>query len=125
MRILTTAALLFGMLATEAHAQIEYFELLTAKRDTALGPDEYAATDGLLRIYGIHALGFSASDYFVEDVNRPLTGIHNTQEGTVHIQGTVHDREDPSLLVTFDLHLMNERQALCWDEEDPNHSILL
>jgi len=119
------AALLGLMCASQLWSQTSTCEAFTAVRNPDLPEGQYEATDGIFRLYGLHAHGASAGDYFLEDPESPLQLIHDADEGTIAITGKVHCREDETQVLDLHLAFYDERQAACWLEEGGSNSLLI
>ena len=97
----------------------------TAKRDSELAPDEYAATDGAIRLYGLSAMGMADSDYFVEDPNNPLQFLHAPDSRSARLTGTVHCVANANQIFHVDARFVNEDNAMEWLAESDSHTLLI
>jgi len=113
------------MCASQLWSQTSACEAFTAVRNPDLPEGQYEATDGIFRLYGLHAQGASEGDYFLEDPESPLQLIHDADEGTIAITGKVHCREDETQVLDLHLAFYDERQAACWLEEGDSNSLLI
>ena len=97
----------------------------TAKRDSELAPDEYAATDGAIRLYGLSAMGMADSDYFVEDPSNPLQFLHAPDSRSARLTGTVHCVANENQIFHVDARFVNEDNAMEWLAESDAHTLLI
>ena len=97
----------------------------TSKRNDGLDADEYDATDGAIRVYGLAALGGADSDFFVEDPTAPLTFTHAPGSGTARLVGRVYCRENDQQWFDIDAVFEGEQMASEWLAEDTNHSLMI
>tara|TARA_B110000003_G_scaffold43863_2_gene41358 strand:- start:6561 stop:11318 length:4758 start_codon:yes stop_codon:yes gene_type:complete len=97
----------------------------TAKRDSELAPEEYAATDGAIRLYGLSAMGMADSDYFVEDPNNPLQFLHAPDSRSARLTGTVHCVANANQIFHVDARFVNEDNAMEWLAESDAHTLLI
>ncbi len=97
----------------------------TAKRDSELAPDEYAATDGAIRLYGLSAMGMADSDYFVEDPSNPLQFLHAPDSRSARLTGTVHCVANANQIFHVDARFVNEDNAMEWLAESDAHTLLI
>ena len=97
----------------------------TAKRDSELAPDEYAATDGAIRLYGLSAMGMADSDYFVEDPSNPLQFLHAPDSRSARLTGTVHCVANENQIFHVDARFVNEDNAADWLAESDAHTLLI
>lgn len=97
----------------------------TAKFNSDLGPGEYGATDGAVHVYGLEALGYADSDYFVEDPNEPLDWVHFPASGTAILKGRVHCRENENQWFDLDAVFEQEVNGAEWLAQSPSHSLLV
>ena len=97
----------------------------TAKLDPTLAPDEYGFNDGAVQVYGLSALGYASSDYFVEDLDEPLTWVHYPSSGTARLTGRVRCRDNADEWFELDAVYGQEMNAAAWLAENSMHNLVV
>ena len=110
-----------------ASLELDYYagSAYTAKFDQSLELDEYGPTDGAIHLYGLSALGYADSDYFVEDLDNPLSWVQYPSSGTAILKGRIYCRDNANQWFDLDAVFEDQVNALDWLAENPVHSLLI
>lgn len=118
------ALTVMGFCCLVGTSQIEYFELVPIPNAIEQGQAVNCPSLGMLQLFGLTSQIDNWADCFEPDSTYPVTAIHNTDLGTIRIQGQLHDNDAGIISISLDILLENEVLASDWLGQDSANVLL-